>query len=117
MATGGRLLSVLQHLAKSHGSSTSLKERSGVLQASLYLVAPELPIKHLATDLIRHCKLQSYNEVSQYNEHDHDIAVRLIAPSTGHLLVSSRWRWPYVNEKPLVSRVLKAPTTNSGWNV
>ena len=62
--TSSRLLSVLQHLANSHSLEASLKERSGVLQASLYLVASELPIKHLAIDLNRHCKLQLHSEVS-----------------------------------------------------
>lgn len=60
---GGRLLSVLQHLARSHGANTSLQERCGILQASLHLVAAELSIKRLATELLRHCKYKALAEV------------------------------------------------------
>ena len=63
MATGGRLLSVLQHLAKSHRKEASMNERCGVLQASLHLVAAELSIKRLSTELLRHSKLKLLSEV------------------------------------------------------
>ena len=63
MAAGGRLVSVLQHLARSHGKQTSLRERCGVLQASLHLAAAELSIKKLAIELIRHSKYKLLSEV------------------------------------------------------
>lgn len=57
-------MSVLQHLAASHGDATTLRERRGVLQASLHLVAPELSIKRLATELLRHSKVKLLSEVT-----------------------------------------------------
>lgn len=63
MALQGRLLSVLQHLATSHRQDASLAERVGVLQASLFLVAKELPIKRLASELLHLSKLQLFSQV------------------------------------------------------
>ena len=68
MASGGRLLSVLQHLAHSHSKETSMKERCGVLQASLHLVAAELSIKRLSTELLRHSKLKLLSEVKAWSK-------------------------------------------------
>lgn len=63
MSAGGRLESVLDHLARAHQDATSLQERMSVLQTCLFTTFPEQAIKRITADLLHHCKLQMYQQV------------------------------------------------------